>query len=427
MKKQVRFLLTFIALAISFSASAFNSYVSFTGSGASTTVDSVIVQNLSKSTQVTVPLLSRLRLYDVETSVNQLNTITDLACVYPNPMTDNATFSFVAKNDGNTQVSVFSLDGRKVTEINMDLLQGKNSFQLSLPKGVYLVQAKGNGYSYTTKTISLSMSDSRPMISFSGSITESKPQRVGAPEVKLQYTPGEQILYKGYSGNHCTIVTDKPTETKTTDFKFVDCMDADGNRYAVVQIGEQTWMAENLRTTKYRNGDEIGTTTSTTIPNDATSKYQWAYVGTKANVNKYGRLYTWYAATDSRYIAPVGWHVASDAEWTTLTDYVSAHLGTSLNVSKALAATTDWTTNSTTGAIGCNLTLNNATGFSALPSGSRYDDGSFYSIGNYGYWWSSTQYDTTLAWYRGMGYNYDAVGGGNYSKSNGLSVRCVKD
>src|SRR4029078_12512714 len=100
--------------------------------------------------------------------------------------------------------------------------------------------------------------------------------------------------------------------------------DIDGNVYHTVTIGTQVWMVENLKTTKYRNGDLIGTTIPATldISSESTPKYQWAYKGEESNVATYGRLYTWYAVADSRNVCPTGWHVPSDAEWTTLTTYL---------------------------------------------------------------------------------------------------------
>ena len=100
--------------------------------------------------------------------------------------------------------------------------------------------------------------------------------------------------------------------------------DIDGNVYNTVTIGTQVWMAENLKTTKYRNGDLIGTTTPATldISGESYTKYQWAYDGNESNVATYGRLYTWYAVTDTRNVCPTGWHVPTDAEWTTLTTFL---------------------------------------------------------------------------------------------------------
>lgn len=86
--------------------------------------------------------------------------------------------------------------------------------------------------------------------------------------------------------------------------------DIDGNVYHTVTIGTQVWMVENLKVTKYRNGDLIGTTTPATldISGEAEPKYQWVYDGKESNVSTYGRLYTWYAITDNRNVCPKGWH-----------------------------------------------------------------------------------------------------------------------
>ena len=209
--------------------------------------------------------------------------------------------------------------------------------------------------------------------------------------------------------------------------------DIDGNVYHTVTIGTQTWMVENLKTTRYRNGDAIGTTTSTSIPNDATSKYQWAYGGNEANVAKYGRLYTWYAATDSRGIAPAGWHVPTDAEWTTLQNYLIANgynydgTTTGNKIAKSLAATTDWNINTGTGTIGNDLTKNNNSGFTALPGGTCGIGGAFGNIGYYGFWWSSTEYNTSYAWFRSLYFDYYTLTSYYITKSYGFSVRCLRD
>jgi len=207
--------------------------------------------------------------------------------------------------------------------------------------------------------------------------------------------------------------------TLTTDF--------DGNVYTSVTIGTQTWMVENLKTTKYRNGDVIDNVTDNTVWKDLTAGAWCDYSNIPANGTKYGHLYNWYAVSDTRNIAPVGWHVATDADWTKLTSYVADHLGTSLNAAKALAATTDWSTDSGTGTVGNNLALNNFTGFSALPGGYRYDDGSFYYQGGFGYWWSGTEYGTSDARFRSMYYFNSFVYRFYYYKANGFSVRCVRD
>jgi uncharacterized protein (TIGR02145 family) len=214
--------------------------------------------------------------------------------------------------------------------------------------------------------------------------------------------------------------------------------DADGNIYSTVRIGSQIWMAENLRTTKFRNGDLIGTTTPATldITGETSPKYQWAYNGNESNVTTYGRLYTWYAVTDTRNVCPTGWHMPSDGEWTTLENFLIANMynydGTTTGnkYAKSLASTSGWTVTSTTGAVG-NTDYpgkRNATGFTALPGGYRDIDGTFGYIVSSGIWWSATESDATTAWSSCL--DYSDINVTRYSDTSekcGFSVRCVRD
>ena len=429
MKNQLRILITLCILALTtITANAFDYYITFTGSGASTTVDSVVIQNLSKGTKVTVPAGTQFRLYDTESGINDFNATSNLAYVYPNPMTGDATFTFSAKNGGNTQITVYKLDGTEAAGLDAEVPQGNNSFQLSLPTGMYIIQAKGNDFSYTAKTISISTSTSEPKINFSGNAANiKKPQRAPAPEVKLQYSTGDLLLYKGYSGNYCTIVTDKPTETKITDFKFVDCTDADGYHYAVVHIGSQTWMAENLKTTKYQNGELINSinTTKKDFSDEANPKYQSGFNNDENNAAKYGRLYTWYAANDSRRIAPAGWHVPTINELTTLQSYLMRNgynddgTTTSNSIAKSLLANTDWLSYSVMGS------TYNKSGFTALPGGIRGSEGYYNNLKSAIYWWSSTEESIYTSEMRFLYYNNPDLLYGNTQKNISLSVRCI--
>jgi uncharacterized protein (TIGR02145 family) len=209
--------------------------------------------------------------------------------------------------------------------------------------------------------------------------------------------------------------------------------DVDGNVYKTVKIGNQIWIAENLKTTKYRNGDLIGTTIPATldISLEITPKYQWAYGGNESNVATYGRLYTWYAVTDSRNVCPIGWHVPTDAEWKTLTDYLTnnnyGYEGSGTDIAKSMAATLGWTTYGTAGTVGNDQASNNSSGFTALPSGYRLNSGTFNGIGSNSYWWSSTEYSAAGAYGRSMYYNSSGVGSFYDDKQNGFSVRCLRD
>ena len=219
----------------------------------------------------------------------------------------------------------------------------------------------------------------------------------------------------------------------TTTGTYGTMTDIDGNVYKTVTIGNQTWMVENLKTTRYRNGDLIGTTSPATkdISSETKPKYQWAYNGDENNAAKYGRLYTWYAATDSRGIAPTGWHIPTAAEWTILENYLIANgynydgTTTGNKIAKALAATTDWNTYTGTGTLGADLTKNNSSGFTALPGGFR--GSSFGGIGDVCYWWSSTENGVGYAWSRKLVYYINSLARADTMREGGFSVRCIKD
>ena len=209
--------------------------------------------------------------------------------------------------------------------------------------------------------------------------------------------------------------------------------DVDGNAYKIILIGNQWWMAENLITTRYRNGDLIGTTTPAMmdISGENTPKYQWAYDGIETNVAIYGRLYTWYAVTDSRDICPVGWHVPSDTEWSTLTDYLInngyGYGGSGPDIAKSLSAESGWAVNAIQGNVGNDQSTNNSSGFTALPNGDRIPKGTFELIYNYAGIWSSSESSDINGWYRGIYGNLNYIIRANCNKMYGGSVRCIKD
>lgn len=201
--------------------------------------------------------------------------------------------------------------------------------------------------------------------------------------------------------------------------------DVDGNTYQTVTIGKQVWMAENLKVTKYRNGDNIPTV----------ADYKWWNLTTGAMCNynddpylgnKYGKLYNWYAVNDLRKLAPAGWHIPTEAEWKELENYLEANPGMSGSIAKALASQTEWAYDDHGGAIGNDLTQNNSSGFSALPSGYRHN-GAYMNFGNGTCFWSSDEYDRSTAWRRYLGYVYNNLGSYNFVKVDGFSVRCIKD
>jgi uncharacterized protein (TIGR02145 family) len=192
--------------------------------------------------------------------------------------------------------------------------------------------------------------------------------------------------------------------------------DIDGYLYHTVTIGTQVWMVENLKTTKYRDGTSIPKVTENNAWGNLTTGAYCDYNNTPSNSATYGKLYNWYAVNTGK-LCPTGWHVATDAEWTTLTTFLG---GESIAGDKLKeTGITHWNSP--------NTGATNETGFTALPGGYRLYDGPFYSIGYYGYWWSATEDNATHAWSRNMSYNSSDVDRNANNKELGFSVRCVRD
>jgi uncharacterized protein (TIGR02145 family) len=194
--------------------------------------------------------------------------------------------------------------------------------------------------------------------------------------------------------------------------------DYDGNVYSTVQIGEQIWMAENLKTTRFNDGSVIPLVTDNTAWSILTSSaYCWYNNNEATYKNPYGALYTWYAVKTNK-LCPAGWSIPTDAEWTTLTSY----LGGEDEAGGQLKETgyTHWNSP--------NTGATNETYFTALPGGHRYRlNGTFYDINRYGYWWSSSEDETQTAWGRNIYYDASNVYRDYYFKNEGFSVRCIKD
>ena len=192
--------------------------------------------------------------------------------------------------------------------------------------------------------------------------------------------------------------------------------DIEGNIYRTVTLGTQVWMVENLRTTRFNDGTPIPLVTDDTVWSLLnTPAYTWYNNDSVKYGIPFGALYNWFAINTGK-LCPTGWRVPTDADWTTLTDYLG---GARIAGGKLkTTGTTQWRNP--------NLGATNEVGFYALPAGTRYGHGAFNYVSNYGLWWTATQYDAYEAWFRDVS-SYDAIISRNYdSKRDGLSVRCIK-
>jgi uncharacterized protein (TIGR02145 family) len=198
-------------------------------------------------------------------------------------------------------------------------------------------------------------------------------------------------------------------------------IDIDGNIYNTVQIGTQCWTQSNLKVSKYRNGDNIPTGLSDAQWGSTTSGAYAIYNNDPVNDALYGKLYNWYAVTDSRGLCPTGWHVPSDGEWTTLITFLGGE-------SVAGGAMKSTATQPTPGGWNApNTGATNSSGFTGLPGGYRDSGGGFFFLGDGGSWWSSSGAGSGNAWHRGLGSNVAVAGRGSNPRRDGGSVRCLKN
>lgn len=238
-------------------------------------------------------------------------------------------------------------------------------------------------------------------------------------------------LDKGWSTHYMTLMVTPSTKRfgfilqgQTASYSYyteaemteIWARQAETERIAKQKLAEsQVWTSKNLDVSTYRNGDTIPQVQDQNAWAALTTGAWCYYDNDTTNGTKYGKLYNWYAVNDPRGLAPVGYHLPTDAEWTILTDY----LGGELAAGPKMISTSGWSNKS-------NGT--NSSGFTGLPGGLRYHDGRFIQIGLLGFWWSSTKYNTDDARYRLLVYSDTGGAGSNWeNKACGFSVRILKD
>lgn len=263
-------------------------------------------------------------------------------------------------------------------------------------------------------------------IQFGTTLTDAQLNATAEGPGRLVYTPdfGTRIgIGKNQDLRVDFISSDEEYEnaTKTVKINVLGTgtvTDIDGNVYETIEIGTQVWMAENLRTTKYRDGSAIPYVTDATAWKNLTTG---AFCKYNNDVNKdsdvYGYLYNWYSVNDSRNIAPAGWHVPTSDDYSKLVDYLG--YSTMGNDMKEMGIT-HWLTP--------NSNATNITGFTALPGGFRDDNGKFWALRLNAFFWTSTESDyVNSAWDFDFSYNSEEPNVYHYNKKHGLSIRCVKD
>lgn len=415
--------LLFLMLLPAFSLLSQNYMISFSGSGETTVIDSVIVYNFEQNTSLTIQGTDILHLVE-NLGILQPSQHKHLN-IYPNPAVNSSRLEFFSAQSGMAVMQVHNSSGMLILYEEITVHHGNNAFTLEgFRQGNYLISINTPEIQYSGQLIA-AVGGSGPLRlvkSASGNF-KSAPniEKNSGSLIQMQYYAGERLLLKSFAGLNVHIKSMVPSTNEEIDFEFIPCVDGDGNHYPIVTIGTQVWMAENLRTTTYQNGDPIPNVTEGPEWINLTTGGYCAYENNNSNVSDYGYLYNWFAADDSRNICPIGWHVPTDDQWIVLTDSLG---GQSAGGGKLKETGTAHWESPNTGAT-------NLYGFSAVGGGYRWHNAdAFSSIFTLGYWWSSTEGGTNAtntAWIRRLHSHNIAVDRINYFKKYGFSVRCLKD
>jgi uncharacterized protein (TIGR02145 family) len=304
----------------------------------------------------------------------------------------------------------------KMTDCNNVVYKNAYYSMTGIQSGVTIFTGKTNDEGNYSSSIIICVGGIDSMLHL---VVHASPTLVKTDTIPIAFSGSTQIKNIDFCGGG--IFNANLTYGSTTDIN--------NNIYKTIKIGSQTWMAENLKVSKYRDGTPIPANLTNANWNSATTGAYSLYNNDAANNTKYGKLYNWYAVVDSRQLCPVGWHVPSDSEWKTL----------EINLGMSPADADDFLLRGENENVGGklkseyvfwknpNFSATNESGFSGLPGGLRNADGSYSYIQDKGYWWSSTEANSTSIFFRSLGFD------GGYSerlkiwKQTGYSVRCVKD
>lgn len=419
--KKINILLVFIFT--SFLLLAQDYQIRFGGSGASSTVGTVTIENLTLGNSIVLNGTEVLHLMAGITGTNPRPDQDDAFQIYPNPMTDKCTVKFISNSSDQATIELFDVTGKRISTTQSILTNGTHAYQVShLQRGTFTIKISSKSYIYSGKLVSNGPVNSEVRINYLGN----KPIPIASKNLKstgvekiMQYNQGDRLKITGTSGIYTTVITDMPTQNKVITFPFIACTDADGNNYPIVQIGTQVWMAENLRTTKTQNGYPIPNVSNNSEWARLTTSGYCSYDNDINNSKTYGYLYNWYSVND--LIAPLGWHIPSDEEWAILTEFLGGIYMAGGKLKET--GTNHWSSLNKDSS-------SNETGFTALPGGGRSNYGSFAYMGSNGEWWSSTEHflnGQSFAWYLDMSYNYQGVLRNYSSPKVGFSIRCVKN
>jgi uncharacterized protein (TIGR02145 family) len=447
----------FIAIIITIftitATQAQNYQISFTGTGASTNVETVEVENLTQCTSISMNGSNVLNLLG-NVGINVINSELDNQIyVYPNPTTGSCLLEFYSTANDEATIGVFDINGRIIVQVHEFLVKGNHSYQLiGLSNGIYTIKIESEKYQYTSKLVSLN--DSHEIASIKqiddnansirqsnlSSVNEVKNTESEKSVIAMQYNPGDLLKITGKSGNYSTVFMLVANSSQTVSFTFIPCSDNDGNNYSIVKIGDQWWMAENLNS---------GTYAAITTPQIWGTKFCMDVNGQADPTCPMGGLYEWGnllqgttgcngtgpppnddCSTPIQGLCPNGWHIPSHYEWSTLENNSGSNPGAfPYNTTTVNLLGTDeggnLKQNCTDYWWDPNQSATNSTGFSGLPGGDTWN-GVYEDFGQSAYFWTSTA-SFFFSWVHALNYSLAVTGRSAYAVESGFSCRCVKD
>ena len=443
----------------------------FTGRDASNQyipLNRVVVSNLTRGWRETLIWPDTVLVMTNQTGIDDL--VTDgflLSQNNPNPFDGITYVNLNVTEPGDVSLVITDITGRIVGANNYSPLQpGIREIRISLSSaGIYFLTARQNGQTASVKMVNRG-NGSGNSIAFTGTVKVNNDSPLQQPKnnnkglTDSTFVAGDQMQYVGYaifngeeqeSGNMVQTQDSAQTIILSFTFSIFDSLpcpgtptvtDIDGNVYSTVQLGQQCWMRENLRTMHYADSTAISFGTANI---SYSQPYYYNYVSHSLPLEKRGCLYNWpavmHGAASSETnpswvqgICPAGWHVPSHAEWVQLTDYVSSQSvyscdGNSSHIAKTLASAEGWNSDYDYHqcTVGNNQGANNATGFCAFPAGECIGETTYFNGGSVTRFWSSTATNSGNKWMCSLGYNSTYVWQYPEPPYCGFSVRCLRD